>query len=283
MSSAASQKYAREWEKNARLDPLYAILASPHGRDGQWDLGQFFATGADEIDRIFSHLADIGALPSHNERFLDFGCGVGRVCQALSSRFAWGLGIDISATMIRLAKDYCEKSPTVEYIHNIEDDLRVVSTASISFLYSHIVLQHVSNDLQRRFISEFARVLEPGGVGAFQIPVENLNPTPPPCKEAWIKRQIPQSIRDGAKKLLGMPTEADIVTMEMNTLPSEEIIHLIRSGGCFLIQFSYTNSTEKRHSGRLEFFDRAEALARVADGRAHSKFLSGFYFMRKHT
>lgn len=51
----------QEWEKNARLDPLFAILSSPHGRGGQWDLEQFFATGRTEVDRVFSYLTEIDA------------------------------------------------------------------------------------------------------------------------------------------------------------------------------------------------------------------------------
>ena len=75
-SSAASsdgnklseQKNAGEWEKNARLDPLFAILSSSHGRDGKWDVEQFFATGRTEIDRVFSHLAEIGERTCNSRR-----------------------------------------------------------------------------------------------------------------------------------------------------------------------------------------------------------------------
>jgi SAM-dependent methyltransferase len=282
MSGASLRKYAQEWEKNARLDPLYAILSSPPGRGGQWDLEQFFATGREELDRVFLHMADIGALPFRNEQFLDFGCGVGRVCQALCERFSSGLGVDVSARMVELATNYAGDRP-IEFMRNTEDNLRLVPTASISFLYSHIVLQHVSNDLQRRFIREFSRVLELGGVAAFQIPIEDVGPAQLPDQGSWLKRQIPRPIKNGLKKLLGIQTEADSVTMEMNVLAHAEVTNLINASGCSLIRLSFSNSCERDHNGRVEFFDHTEAVARIADGRARSKLLSAFYFMRKGT
>jgi SAM-dependent methyltransferase len=276
-----TRKYQEEWEKNARLDPLYAILSAPEGRGGQWSREDFFATGDEEIERVFAQIATIGANPARNHRFLDFGCGVGRASQALGRRFSSGIGIDISPRMIELARSYGESMSHITFVQNAAENLHLVESGTISFVYSHIVLQHVSVMLQRAYIGEFGRVLEPGGVAAFQIPVEDTAPATARPAPPLYKRIIPKPMKDQLKRMAGLQTDNDIVTMEMNCLAERDIRALLREAGCSLVAMTYSNSVQRDHNGRLEFFDRDEALARVADGRAHGSLLSGFFFARK--
>jgi SAM-dependent methyltransferase len=280
MNDSLSRPYAEEWEKNARLDPFFAILTSPEGRGGRWDPDRFFATGIGEVDLLFARLAQVGALPKRFDGFLDFGCGVGRLSQALAARFVNGIGIDISARMIELAKEYNRPALPIDFVRNVRDDLSIIGSGSISFVYSHIVLQHISNDLQRRFIAEFARILEPGGVAAFQIPVLDLAPPArPPRRRA--SSFIPRPIKQAMKRMLRIPVNADIVTMQMNLLAESEIATIIAAGECDLVKLDYSNSTEPDHKGRLEFFDRAEAIVRATARGCRSTLMSGFYFVRK--
>ncbi|HMF97908.1 MAG TPA: hypothetical protein VKE96_26590 [Vicinamibacterales bacterium] len=37
------------WDRQARRDPLWAILSEQTRRDGTWDVASFFQTGATEI------------------------------------------------------------------------------------------------------------------------------------------------------------------------------------------------------------------------------------------
>jgi SAM-dependent methyltransferase len=279
MTDRQSRECAEEWEKNARLDPLFAILSDPDGRGGKWDIGAFFATGVAEIDLVFARLAEIGALPRNMKRFLDFGCGVGRLSQALAQRFSTGIGVDISDRMIELAKGYKPAGKSIDFVQNGVGDLKIIPTASISFVYSHIVLQHISNALQRNFIAEFTRVLEPGGIAAFQIPVRDLAPrrSTPSGWKAW----IPKPVKDGIKRSLGIRSEGNAVTMQMNYLREPEIARIVDVGGCDLIRLDYSNSTEPNHNGKIEFFHKAEAERRATDERHRSAMLSGFYFIRK--
>ena len=75
---------ATEWDALARLDPLWAILSRPDRRGGGWSLDAFFATGDDEVESV---LARREAQPDRFGVALDFGCGVGRLARALSTRF----------------------------------------------------------------------------------------------------------------------------------------------------------------------------------------------------
>jgi hypothetical protein len=74
-------------------------------------------------------------------------------------------------------------------------------------------------------------------------------------------------------KLLGIKTQADIVTMEMNALPGEEIADIVRAGGCTLVDLTYSNSTERGRCGMIEFFNRPDAVARITSGITQRQFL----------
>ena len=53
---------------------------------------------------------------------------------------------------------------------NTDDDLRQFATDSFDLVYSWIVLQHLPPRIATRYISEFARVIRPGGLACFQLP-----------------------------------------------------------------------------------------------------------------
>ncbi len=75
-----------QWDKFGRTEPLYAILTC-HGKEGnKWGLDEFFEMGEKEIDDLMSYIGSLGLVFPRGTA-LDFGCGVGRLTQALSSYF----------------------------------------------------------------------------------------------------------------------------------------------------------------------------------------------------
>src|ERR1700722_817442 len=76
----------KNWNEFGKRDPLWAILTADSKRDGKWDLAEFFATGEREIGGDVKKFDD----PNHTfgrGKALDFGCGVGRLTQALCRHF----------------------------------------------------------------------------------------------------------------------------------------------------------------------------------------------------
>lgn len=160
------------WENYGETNPLWAVHT---GRgDIKWDETEFFKTGEVEIDRILSMLREHGAEPL-SDRALDFGCGVGRLSQALSHHFDRVDGIDISAPMLvkanefRLANDGIDDD-RVQFHLNTGLDLALFEDRTFSFVLSLIVLQHMKPEFSAKYIGEFCRVTAAGGVIAFQIP-----------------------------------------------------------------------------------------------------------------
>jgi ubiquinone/menaquinone biosynthesis C-methylase UbiE len=154
------------WDRAAHEDPLFYILTDHTKRGGGWDPTLFFEHGQREIDTAIAHLDTLG-LRHGKRRALDFGCGVGRLTQALAHHYQRVDGVDISPEMIRLANQYGHKGCT--YHHNSLPTLPF-KAATFDLVYSMIVLQHMPSTLAHGYITEFIRVLKPKGVAMFEIP-----------------------------------------------------------------------------------------------------------------
>ena len=158
----------RSWELLGREDPLWAILSNPEMTDGRWDLAEFLATGEREIDESLQRLQDLG-LAIEWRRALDFGCGIGRLSRALADRFDRVDGVDISAPMIERGRQVNSDRPRLQ-LHVVTDLNLPFDDGTFDFVYSRLVLQHISTDLALPYISEFVRVLHRDGVAMFQAP-----------------------------------------------------------------------------------------------------------------
>lgn len=107
-----------------------------------------------------SHLARFHAmLPSGDAPVLDAGCGNGRDYAEMSATGLEVLGVDLSLGLLKLAREAgCQKL--------IMSDLRELPIwdASISGVWSCASLVHMPPRGSQKAISEFERILVPGGV-----------------------------------------------------------------------------------------------------------------------
>ncbi len=157
------------WEAHAQEDPLWAIISIPEKKGGKWSLEEFMRTGTLEIDRLMKTLIfhEIGVSQACA---LDFGCGVGRLSQALCQHFNDVVGVDISPTMIRTAQELNVYPTKCQYLLNVEENLSLFEDQTFTFIYSNVVLQHMDPEIARTYLREFARILRPGGLLIFQLP-----------------------------------------------------------------------------------------------------------------
>lgn len=163
----------RSWDELARKDAMWAVLTGPVGADRRWSADEFFGTGREEVAFILDRVAHAGLTPAWG-RALDFGCGVGRLTQALAGRFARADGIDISAAMVEQARSLNQFGDRCQYHVNAAADLALFPDATFDFVYSSITLQHIEPQYSRRYVDEFFRVVRPGGVVVFQLPSHPL-------------------------------------------------------------------------------------------------------------
>jgi len=168
----------RHWERLGRRDPFWAVLTDRDKHRGGRDLEQFFRGGAEEIAGVLQRAERLGLAVSRR-RALDFGCGVGRLTQAMADQFERCDGVDISASMLRAARRHDRHPGRCAYHLNVAPDLALFSDASFSFVYSTLVLQHMEPRYSRGYIRELLRVLAPGGLLVFQLPSHRAVQAPP--------------------------------------------------------------------------------------------------------
>jgi SAM-dependent methyltransferase len=159
----------RRWDTFGRRDPLGAILDPLQGGEER-DLDAFFAWGEREIAAVLDDGAGRG-LPRSRRSALDFGCGAGRLTQAMAARFDRAVGVDISPVMTGLAVELNRHGDRCTYVVN-ETDTLPFADGGFDFAYSSLVLQHMDPPLACGYVAELVRVLAPGGLLVFQLPSE---------------------------------------------------------------------------------------------------------------
>lgn len=211
----------RHWDAYGRQDPFWAILTHPDKVQGRWDAEEFFRTGRDEIATVLSYLSSLG-LAAGKERALDFGCGAGRLTQGLAGHFDEVVGVDIAPSMLELARLH-DRTGRCRFVLNQTDSLSGIASATFDFVYSNIVLQHVEPRFTRRYLAEFVRVLRPGGLLLFQLPVERVPAAPRGCKAL-----LPEPLRALWRR---MRLTLEFPRMEGHGLPRDEVVALLTSTG----------------------------------------------------
>ncbi len=222
-----SLKHVKEtFEEAGRTDPMYAVLTVHNRRGGKWDPEEFFARGRKEIDEVLRYAKE-AKLPMRYERAFDFGCGVGRLTQALGDHFSHVTGVDISSSMVEEARRHNRHGEKVHYQVNDTADLATFADASFDFVYSNITLQHVPPDAACAYIGEFVRILTPGGTAIFQVRIGKL--VEPGTIAAWLYRLKREHLRRLWQRLRGR------IPYEMHYVAREQVEESVaRAGGRIL-------------------------------------------------
>ena len=156
------------WTKLGEQDPLWAILTDPEKRDNKWDVKEFFETGTQQVKQDIAWLKELGVEIEYGKA-LDFGCGVGRLTQALTSCFQEVHGADISPTMIESADRFAEQhKKNIQFFCLHTGTLADFEDNTYDFVCSHISLQHISTAFQKQYIKDLFRILAPKGIALLQ-------------------------------------------------------------------------------------------------------------------
>jgi ubiquinone/menaquinone biosynthesis C-methylase UbiE len=190
------RRAGRHWEALAKQDPLWAVLSYDEKRGNRWDVDEFFATGVWEIEEALKAVAELG-VAMNTRKALDFGCGVGRLTQAMADHFDEVWGVDIAPSMIELAERYNRHPGACHFVVNAASDLKIFDDATFGFVYSNIVLQHVEPTYQLRYMDELVRVLMPGGALVFQLPSERAVTPHPAPQEGGLKETLRSALPVG--------------------------------------------------------------------------------------
>ena len=209
---------ARHWEILARRDPLRAALT-----DRERSVDEFFRSGEEEFRSALNQAKALG-ITIDRSRALDFGCGVGRLTQAMARDFERCDGVDIAASMIASARRYNQYGDTCHYHLNRSADLRLFQDRSFTLIYSVLVLQHMEPVRAKEYLREFLRLLVPGGLLVFQLPSHRTRQEPP----AGVRRTLSDRPLPAGARRAQVTTNAGAVTLQARHLLRLEVT--VRNG-----------------------------------------------------
>jgi SAM-dependent methyltransferase len=161
------QDLQSSWNEFGLTDPLWAIVTHPEKKGNKWELNEFFDLGIREIGALMDHL-ESRHISTPKRRALDFGCGVGRLTQALARHFNVVDGVDIAPSMIELANKFNRYGDRCRY-YVTDADLSLFEDGIFDFIYTSFVLQHIKPEYSKNYIKEFLRLLAPEGVLVFLL------------------------------------------------------------------------------------------------------------------
>jgi SAM-dependent methyltransferase len=201
------QAIGQHWEALAQADPLGATLGWKDRQPWDWHPERSFLQANEEISATLLDLDGHG-ISVRRGRALDFGCGLGQLTQALAQHFEKVDGVDISPTMVKLARHYNRFGNHCLYHLNEAPDLMLFNDASFDFIVTRFVMQHMRPEYSINYIREFIRLLSDGGIGAFQLLTKPPGPSPNELAESVRRDPMP----DEAFRAEIVPDHPQIVT-----------------------------------------------------------------------
>lgn len=164
------------WEEKAQENPLYAVMTMPEMEDAgvkefsEQHLHLFFEKGRKLADKLV--MPSLASAPKFG-LVVEYGCGAGRILNALVERDIRCAGIDISQTML----NHCRKLvPGVNSLHCIDNEGMVpLSNGCARLVCSYAVVQHIDKlSSYEMAVSEMSRLLAPMGQLVLQVNCEDF-------------------------------------------------------------------------------------------------------------
>jgi len=219
--SRATDQVRRDWETLGASDPLWAVLVRPGTKNGGWDEQEFLATGRVEVDAALAHLRALGVELGTGSA-LDFGCGAGRLSQALAAHVDRVVGVDVSEGMVAKARSLDTTGGRCEFVVNPRDDLSMFQDGSFDLAYSSLVLQHLPPEQARTALAEMARVTRPGGALVVLVATDTLRNV----KGLLFKHAPLAMLRLGQRVVLRYPAP-----MRMHGTSAREMSEVLEAAG----------------------------------------------------
>jgi ubiquinone/menaquinone biosynthesis C-methylase UbiE len=182
------------WDDRAREDALYFVDNREPYKHA--DAERFWRKGEEDLTTL---LGTLGLELAEDDHVVDVGCGVGRLTRVLARHVQHVTALDVSPEMLAKAQELNPELHNVEWALGDGESLTGIEDASVDAVVSHVVLQHIpSAKVQLGYVTEFGRVLKPGGWAAFGL---STDPRVHERREAKAPKQ--QSRRGFFKALVG--------------------------------------------------------------------------------
>ena len=165
-----------DWRELGRSNPYWAVLSSPDFLSENITpegIEHFYRSGPEHIVPIAEELKALtGGYPSG--RALDFGCGVGRLAEAMTAYASEVTGLDVSPGMLEIAR---ARGSKVTYVDTLP-------AGPFDWINSFIVFQHIPPERGEAIIADLLSRLADGGMVSLQLTVwrDAAKHWPPPAE-----------------------------------------------------------------------------------------------------
>lgn len=223
-----------DWEIIASRDPFFGVISTEEFRTGTMDADarqRFYESGEGEIAQVLEWFHDdLGARPTQGAA-LDIGCGVGRLSYALAKVMPSVTGVDVSETMIRIAREHAPANLT------LSTDL---PAGQFVWINSYIVFQHIPPVEGLVLLSRCLNLAAPGAFISVQITGWRDGPPPPQTWQARFQqwRFLRRHRKPGAK--------ADHL-IQMHDYNFSDVLRCLVEHGCSRVVVRHTG--HGRHHG----------------------------------
>jgi SAM-dependent methyltransferase len=152
----------RDWRELGASEPYWGVLSVPEfkGELSIDRLDAFFATGLAIIDHAARSLARFDGRPFRARAALDFGCGVGRLTEAMRTYADAVTGYDVSPGMLEEGRR--RGAAGVCYVSDLPD-------GPFDWINSFLVFQHIPTERGYRLFGQLLDRLSPGGSVSLQF------------------------------------------------------------------------------------------------------------------
>lgn len=187
-----------DWREIGAQFPYWGVLTAPEYRQAELSpemLETFYATGRDHMADVALRLGRLSDVPLKVGSALDFGCGVGRLTEAMSAYADQVTGVDISPGMLAQAR--ANSGGIAVY-----DD--VLPDRSVDWINSFIVFQHIPPERGMVLLHSLLTLLAPGGYVSLHFttgreahlgpPPATLRPSRTPVGRAYRKLRPPREL-----------------------------------------------------------------------------------------
>jgi SAM-dependent methyltransferase len=206
------------WSALGEDEPYWSVSTYDIFRRAGLDdhrIEQFYRSGSQDFLDVENAFRRNGLTPSPAWSILDLGCGLGRVAEHFSSRYAAYTGIDISASHLRIADERAIRiGRTNQRFMFLRDFIRATEI-SYDLFFSLMTLQHNSPPIITWLLRQCLERVKPGGFAFFQVP----------CHLSGYRFSV-------REYLMVDPN----TSMEMHAIPQRQIVKLLNEKGFQIIE-----------------------------------------------
>ena len=244
----------RDWELWGQKNPYFGVLSDPRFLDSNLNddaLQQFFASGKSHVDHVYEVIRASLQPAFQPARVLDYGCGVGRLVIPFADRSKAVVGVDVSPSMLALARENCDKfgAASASLLHL--DELNSLAPASFDLVHSFIVFQHIPVARGELLLRRLVDLIALGGVGAIHFLYGDSASAPRRGIKAFIQR-VPLASR--LRNLFrGLPLSSPKV--EMNSYSMNRIFEILVVANCCNLHIEFL--THGKYLGAMVYFEKS--------------------------